>query len=827
MSCAPLIAALRAVAVAGWVVMASLFAPPAAAQVARSVPVLAPGLPVALATADLWPAPDGSTGAVVVLPAPAVAPAAEIAARGHVVVAYEGRTAPESDRADRDAMILGQLAGLAGRGGESPFIVTDAGGLSRTLATLARPAAPVLRAIIVDARSSFEPIDRAAIAAVPSLPPLLILPNSAADPQTADIVRLLLAWRAHGGDAQQASIGGPGESLATVVDAYVRSRLVRRVPRFESAVLAIDEGFERARASLAPAARRIVGLASTDSAVRVGLDGPTARVLVGEGASWRLDADFGRQRLLQFGAPRGGDPGASAVYAVTAIGERLLLRRRDPDADLWRLVADWNVGAGAERVELHDMAADALLAVVDDGRLLRAWRVGVDGAARSVAPPPGRLDAIATGRGVVAALSSQGGRQRFSIDVLGEWRALADWGRAPGAPMRALLASPDGGWLAFAADGGNLRIDPLEGVSRELDAGATLGTIAEPSPTQPLPEWFVHPETRDVLSWRPAGWSLDGAALMLWRESSGRHALAAADGLVGLDAALPIAAGGMTGSRLLVAGRDASGRVRLLRGALPGLRPPGGWWQADDPDDGDVWLAWGRDEAELHRLDRAPDGRARWRVARARMDGAALAGETPWSDPFASAGAQPAAGDRDADHGPPRLDVDPTRAAAACGPSPSGIATAVLDDGDRTVCIRAGRLPGTAPGARPRGLWRQPAAESPALVGLSDAGPASPARDAVVLLYRDGQGAARWRLGVADPIDGHGIAALAQPRLVAADGRSTGMTPAGLLVYRAGERCGDTELIVEWRPFAEAEQLAGLPSGLGARFVRADLPACY
>lgn len=827
MNRAPRAAALRAAAVAWSVVAASLLASPVDAQVARSVPVLAPGLPVVLGTADVWPAPDGSDGAVVVLPGPAAAPAAEIAARGHVVVAYRGRPAVDAERAAQDAAAFGELPGLAGRGGEAPVVVIDAEGLPRVLAALAAPAPPRLRAIVVDARTSAAAIEVAAVGGIRSLPPLLVLLDEAVEAPPAGVVRLLLAWRARGGDAQQATVGAPGGGLATVVDAYVRSRQVHRVPRFESMALAIDEGFERARATLAKDARRVVGMAAVGSGIRLGLDGPTARVLVEDGSAWRLDADFGRQRLVQFGAPRGGAPGDGPTFAATAVGERLLLRRHDPDADLWRPVAEWPVGAAVERVELHAVADGPLLAVADEGRVLRVWRIDASGAARSLAPPPGRLDAVATGHGLVAALSSAGDRQSLWIDVVGEWRAIADWARAPGAPMRALLASPDGSWLAFGADGGNLRIDPRGGVSRELDAAATLGALADASPTRPTPVVFVHPETGDPLSWRAAGWTLDGAALMLWREASGRHAYALATGLAHVDAALPIDAAGPAGGGMWLAGRDGAGRVRLLRGTLAGLRVPAGWWQADDPADGGVWLAHGGSESDLHRLDRGPDGRARWRVARGRIEGTAVVAEEPWSDPFEPGRASAPGAPDDIGSIAPHLDLDPARVASLCGPARVGIAAAVLVEGERTVCVRTGRLPMTPVGARARGLWRQSAAESAAMVGLSDAGPASSARDALVLLYRDAEGAARWRLGVADPIDGNGVAALAEPGSADAEGPPAGSIPAGLLLYRAGEPCGDAELIVEWRPFGEAARLTGLPRGLGARFVRADLPACY
>lgn len=820
---------IRAVRVAAVVAglglaIAASFAPPARAEVARSVPVMAPGLPIALGTADVWPAPQGANGAVVLLPDAAAAPAglaSELAARGHVVAAYTARPWPEPERAERLATALRELPQVIGRGGEAAVLVTDSPGLGSVLDALARSGAPPVRAIVVDGRAPLGRVELPAADAIADWPPLLVLLDEAIEAQPAEVVRLLLAWRARGGDAQQAAIGAPGQGLVAVVDDYVRSRMVRRVPRFESAVLVPDGDFARARAALVPAARRIVGIAAGSTGLRIGLDGPSARVLVADGDAWRLDADFGRQRLVHFGPAQGSEAAGTAIHAATVVGERVLLRRHDPGLDLWRPVAEWSVGAATvERVELHARADGSLLAVVDDGRLLRAWRIDA-GDVQPVSPPPGRLDAIATGHGVLAALTSAGARQSLWLDAFGEWRAVAGWPRAPGAPMRALMAAPAGGWLAFGTDGSNLRVDPVAGVALELDAGATLGTLAEASPSVPAPVAVVHPETGDVLSWRAAGWSLDGASLMLWRESSGRHALSAAPGLAHLDAALPIDADGFPGAGILIAGRDASGRVRLLRGTLPGIRPPGGWWQADEAVQGGVWLAHGSGESDLHRLDRESDGGSRWRVARARFDGPTLVAEGPWTDPFTGSAPTdaPAAGGGAAPL--PRMDFDPARVAEVCGPPRAGIAAAVLDGGSEALCLRTGKLPATPQGRRTRGVWRQSAAEWPAMVGLSDAGPASSARDAVVLLYRDGEGAARWRFGVADPVDGMGIAALSEWRLDAAP------APSGLLVYRADTDCGDAPLLVEWRPFADAGRLPGLPRGLGARFVRADLPACY
>jgi hypothetical protein len=810
------------------IALVALLPAPSDAQVARGVPLLEPGLPIALGTADVWPAAEGPSGVLLVFPdraRPDEGLFAALAARGHAVIAWSRRETGAGHDPEREALAFGLLPSLAGRHGEAPMLVVDGPGLAPMLAMLGSESPPVLRAIVVDARGPLDAVEP--VPATTRLPPLLALLDPAEGGVRTDVIRLLVRWRAAGGDAQMAPVDDGTRALADTIDAYARSRLVRRVTRFESAVYAPDPGFDRARARFAPDARRVVGMASDRGVVRVGLDGRSARVLIEDGGTWRLDADFGPQRLVHFGPPLGSAPGASAVHAATAVADRLLVRRYDPTADRWRPRAEWPIGATVERVELHAGDGDSLRVLVDDGRVLRIWRVDVEGHVRSVPSPPGRLEAIATGHGVLAALASRGERETLWIDARGEWRAIADWTRVPGAPTRALAASPDGTWLAFGAEGSNRRIDPVGGESVELDAMATLATVAEAWPTRAAPAWFVHPETGDPLSWRPAGWLLDGSALMLWREASGRHAHAAAPGLVHLDAALPITTGGLPGAAVLVAGRDASGRVRLLRGPLPGLRPPGGWWQADDPADGGVFLAWGRDEADLHRLDRATDGRARWRTARARVEASALVAERPWSAPGGPGPGTPGDQPRSDDGDRPRLDLDPARVVPRCGPATWGVVAALLDEDDRSICLRTGRA-GTPPARAPaRGLWRQTAAETGALVGLSDAGPASPARDAVVLLYRDADGEPRWRAGFADPADGHGIAALSEHRRSAPGGGQTGPSPVGLIGYRPAAECGDGELVVEWRPFGDEGRLVGLPRGLGARFVRADLPACY
>lgn len=796
-------------------------ATPLRAEVARSVPVLVPGLPIALGTADVWPAQQEASGAVVVLPEATEAPpglAGELAARGHDVIAYTARPWPEPERAQRFATALGEFTQVVGRGEAAAIVLTRWDRLAFLVEALTRSPTPKVRAIVVDARRPSGRIELPSPDAIADWPPLLLIEDESDAARRGTTLRLLLAWRARGGDAQQAVSEAAGPGLAAVVDAYVRSRLIRRVPRFESALLAPDPGFERARAA-GLAAGRIVGFASGPAGLRIGVDGRSARVLVADRDGFRLEADFGSQRLLFFGAALGSEASSPIVHAATLVDGRVLLRRHDPVGDLWRPVVEWSLDGAAQGLELHALAEGSLLAVVDEGMRTSAWRIDAAGA-RKVPPPPGRPDAMAAGHGLIAALTSEGGRQTLWLDAVGEWRAIADWPRASATPMRALRPGLAGDWLAFAPDGSNLRVDPLAGVVAELDAGTTLGTVGVASWSAPRPVVFVHPETREVLWWRAAGWNLDRAALMLWREASGRHSLSAAPDLVHLDAAYPIDGAGRPGAEFLVAGRDAAGRVRLLRGRLPRLRPPGGWWSADDPARGGVWLAFGDDEAELHRLDRGADGRARWRVARAVVEDDAVIAVVPWADPFG--------GDhRSTRHGPretarrPRVDFDPERTAALCGPARAGIAAAVLDEDGDSLCLRAGRLPTTPHGRRARGLWRQAAAEWPALVGLSDAGPSSPARDAIVLLYRDGAGVARWRLGFADPTDAVGIAALSEWL-----GGSSPL-PAGLLAYRAGSDCDDSPLLVEWRPFADVGRLPGLPRGLGARFVRADLPACY
>jgi hypothetical protein len=801
--------------------------PPARAEVARSVSVLVPGMPIALGSADVWPAPAGAEGAVILLPDAARVPpglAAALAERGHVVVSFAPRAAPDALRVEHDALAFGVLPARAGRAGEAPVLLTDGTGLPRVLKALARPGAPVVRAIVVDARGSFDgprlpPPDSSFVP-----PPMIVVLDESAGAMRAEALQLLLAWRARGGDAQQAAAGRSSVALAGLVDDYIGSRTVRRAPRFESALLTDDVEAERALAELAPRATRVVGITQSEVATRMGLAGSPARVLVDKGDGWRVDADLGRTQLLQFGAARGGNGRDRRLYATSLADGQLLVRRHDSKGDVWRPLAMWSPRGDVERVELHDVSGEALIVSVIGAGVVDAFRVDAGREVQPLEPPPGRLDAVAAAHGVVVAVSTADRRQTLWFDARGEWRSLATWPRDASAPVQSILGLAEGGWLLMAANGSSQRIDPLAGAALELDAMATLGTLAEAGASSAQPVDFLHPETANGVLWRPAGWVIDGSALMLWRESSGRHALALAAGLVTLDAAAPTRAGSAHGAGLLLAGRAADGRIRVLRGVLPGLRPPGGWWQADDPKAGGVWLAQGVDHAELHRLDVGVDGASRWRVARARMDGAALVADTHWGDPFASELAvNPAASDQPG----PRMDFDPARVAVVCGPSDGGLLGAVLEDPVKPLCLRAGRLPGIRDVPRPRGLWRQPVAESAALVGLADAGPSSPARDVIALMYRDGSGGARWRLGFADPLEGIGVAALSEWRGQIGGKRVDARTPTGLLVYRSGESCGDAPLNVEWRPFAEVGRLAGLPRGLGAHFIRADLPSCY
>lgn len=800
---------------------------PTRAEVARSVSVLAPGLPMSLGTADVWPAPAGAEGAVILLPDAARVPtglAAALAERGHVVVSFAPRSASDALRAENDALAFGVLPGRAGRAGEAPVLVTDGTGLPRVLKAVSSRGAPVVRAIVVDARGRFDAPKLTSIDSSFVPPPLIVVLDESASEMRAEALQLLLAWRARGGDAQQAAAAPSVVALAGLVDDYIGSRTVRRVPRFESALLTDDVDAGRAIGALAPQATRVVGIARAARATRIGLAGSPARVLVDSGDGWRIDADLGRTRLLQFGAARGGNGRHGPFLATTFADGQLLVRRHDPAGDVWRPLAMWSPRGDVERVELHDVSGEALIVSVIGAGVVDAFRVAAGQDVSPLVPPPGRLDAVAAAHGVVVAVSTAGRHQTLWFDARGEWRSLAAWPRDADAPVQSILGLAEGGWLLMAANGSSRRIDPLSGAALELDAVATLGTLAEAAASTAQPASFLHPETSDGVLWRPAGWSIDGSALMLWRESSGRHALAVAPGLASLDAAAPTRAGAGHGSVMLLAGRTSDGRIRVLRGVLPGLRPPGGWWQADDPKAGGVWLAQGVDHSELHRLDVGPDGAARWRVARARMSGATLVAEGPWSDPFAPAlAATPPASDPPGPH----MDFDPARVADVCGSSGADRPMAVLAEDHEALCLRTGGQRGGRGAPRPRGLWQQPAAESAALVGLADAGPASPARDVIVLLHRDGKGVARWRLGYADPVEGTGVAALSEWRGQVGGRKVDTRTPTGLLVYRGVESCGDAPLNVEWRPFAEVGRLPGLPRGLGAHFFRADLPSCY
>lgn len=793
-------------------------------EVSRSVTVLAPGLPLVLGTAYIWHAPDEAGGALFVLPQAGSTPvgsAAALVARGHDVIAYSPRRGASAQRAMHDAMALGQLPAQAGRAGEAPVLLVDGAELPRVLAALAAERAPPIRAVIVDARVRLGPSALPEFAPQTQLPPLITVLDETGGATQSEALRLQLAWRALGGDAQQASTGSTAAELAALADDYLRSRTARRVPRFESVVYTADDAAEQAVAELAPDATRVVGVASTSAGTWIGLAGPRARILRSEGGQWRLDADFGRSTLLEFGTPRGGSV-VAATHAVTFDGKQLLVRRRDVVADVWRPVALIAIGGAVERVELHAESDTELIATVRTDSGLRAYRLVQGRESEALASPRGRLDALAADRGVVMAVSTIGKSQVLWFDARGEWREIARWQASASAQINAISSLPAGGWLLQAADGGSRRIDPLADAALELDAAGTLGTLAEPALALARPVVFAHPETRDLLLARPAGWAIEGSALMLWRESSGRYALAAVPGVQTIDAIGDVADMATIAPAVRLAGRSAGGQVRILTGRLQGVLPPVGWWQADEAAAGGLWVAHGVGHSELHRLDVGSDGGSRWRVARAVMHETAMHAVEPWRDPFDSPPVAPI----DTPGSVPRLDFGTARVTRVCGRPRQGEIAAVLDDGE-PLCVRSGRAMGLRPRSSPRGLWQQPVAESPARVGLSDAGVSSAASDLVVMLLRDGGGIARWRLGLADPVDGSGIAAVSEWRETVGGRSLDPRIPRGLLVYRSAGPCGDSPLNVEWRPFTDAARMSGLPNGLAASFQRADFPVCY
>lgn len=796
----------------------------AEAEVSRSVQVLVPGLPLVLGTADIWHAPDGSDGALLVLPQAASAPngfAAALVAQGHDVIAFSPRRGPAAQRAEHDAMALGQLPARAGRAGDSPVLIVDGEQLPRMLRALAVTPAPSIRAVIVDARVRLRLPAPPEFAPEAQLPPLITVLDENRGAAQPEALRLQLAWRARGGDAQQASAGSTSVELAALVDDYLRSRAARRVPRFESLVYAADGTAESAVAALAPDAARVVGLASTSAGAWIGLDGPRARVLRSEGDRWRLDADFGRTALLEFGAARGSDP-TGPLYAVTADGAGLLVRRLDAVADVWRPVAVIPVDGRVGRAELHAASENELVAAVTTGIGLRAYRLAQGRDPVELMLPPGRADAFAAGRGTVMAVSTFEQSQVLWFDARGKWREIARWPVVGSAKIDAVSSLPVGGWLLHAENGSSRRIDPLAGSALELDAAGTLGTLAISVPSSARPVVLAHPETGDRVLARPAGWALDGYALLLWRESAARYALAAVPGVQIIDALGEVMDRSSIAPAVRVAGRDSNGKIRILTGRLRGVLPPVGWWQADEAVVGGLWLAHGADYSELHRLDVGSDGGSRWRLARAVMRDTAMRAVEPWRDPFDP----PPPVSIATRASPMRLDFGTTLVRRTCGVARAGEVAAVLVDGE-PKCLRTGRAPGLRPRSSPRGLWQQPVAESPARVGLSDAGISSGASDLLVMLLRDGDGRSRWRLGFADPLDGSGIAAVSEWRETIGGRSLDPRIPRGLLTYRSSEACGDGPLNVEWRPFTDAARLPGLPNGLAARFPRADLPVCY
>lgn len=801
---------------------------PAHAEVARGIPLLEPGLPIALGSADVWQAASGRGGDVVVLTG--VGPradvlAAALAAHGHTVLVWRGR--PDEGRPDpaREARALGLLAGLVGRPEEAPTIVTDGRALSSLRAMLAVEAPPALRAIVLDAR---EPIGATGESPPPpslGLPPIALLLDPADPGPRADVSRVLLGWRAAGGDAQLVPVDPGPRALAETIDAYVRSRRPRRVPRFESMLFERDHGFERAMARHAPSTARVVGVAAAGDRRFVALSDRPARVLARDAdGGWRLDAALAGEEALALARTATGD----GAILLTRGDRSLVVRERVGPLAEWQRRAEWPVEVELAAGAIAEGPLGRLLVSVSSaGAVRRAWWVGGGGTIAELPLPEARVEALAPDGPLTALVAMRRSTRSLRIDVSGEWRTALEWPAGTARDVAALVPLGRGRWLALERDGATRLLDPFSGrASSELDLPASLGAHggAEAAPTGDglAVEWLVHPETHDRVLWRSVPWRFDGEALMIWREDGGRHAQAVAPGLARIEAAAvaPTAAEDRAG--LVIAGVDRAGRPRLLEGRLHGLRPRVGWWTATDPAAGGVFVAFGDDAADLHRLDVDRDGRARWRIARAAFEGGDLVAEAPWRDPFVPGSGRAAAWSA------PRLRFDPETVARRCPSSGGDRSAAILDEGGESgLCLVHGRHPEAGEGAAPRGLWQLAHGEGTVFVGLSDAGPATPAGDAVLMLFRDARGGARWRIGVADPGSGPGVAALSEWRPRANAHGESGRVPVGLLRYRAEPSCGDAPIEVDWRPFDAGDALPGLPRGLGARLVRADRPVCY
>lgn len=801
---------------------------PAFAEVIRGIPLLEPGLPIALGSADVWQAASGAGGDVVVLTGVgprADALAAALAAHGHTVLVWRGR--PDGGRPDpaREARALGLLAGLVGRPAEAPTIVSDGRALPSLRAMLAVEAPPVLRAIVLDAREPIGATGESPRQPSGGLPPLALLLDPADPGPRADVSRVLLGWRAAGGDAQLVALEPGPRTLAETIDAYVRSRRPRRVPRFESMVYERDHGFERAIARHAPPAVRVVGVAAAGDRLFVALADQPARVLARDAdGGWRLDAALAGEEALALARSATGH----ATILLTRRDRSLVVRERVGPRAEWQRRAEWpvevEIAAGAIA---EGPPGRWLVSVSRDGAARRAWWVGVDGAIAQLPLPDARVEALAADGPLTALVAMRRSMRSLRVDVAGEWRTALEWSAGPARDVIGLVPLGLGRWIALERDGASRLLDPFAGrASAEVDLVASLEAhgAAEPAPTGDglAVAWLVHPETHDRVLWRSVPWRFDGDALMLWREGEGRHAQAMAPGLARIDVAAvaPTPAGDRAG--LVIAGVDRAGRARLLEGRLPGLRPPAGWWAALDPAAGGVFVAFGDDAADLHRLDLDRDGRARWRIARAGFAGGDLVAEAPWRDPFVPGSGRAAASSA------PRLRFDPETVAERCPSSGGDRSAAFLDEGEGSgLCLVHGRHPEAGEGAAPRGLWQLAHGEGTVFVGLSDAGPVTPARDAVLMLFRDARGAARWRSGVADPAGGPGVAALSEWRPRANASGESERVPVGLLRYRAEPTCGDAPIEADWRPFEAGDALPGLPRGLGARLVRADRPVCY
>lgn len=678
-------------------------------------------------------------------------------ARGLVFASANLRYSNLSDAADDVAALLGWAQRSASRYGGDPEriqLVAAGSAAAAALAACDDPTRRSTQALVPRVPAALVALAPAALPAVVPGParraPRLLLFDGASDASRAAAASYVERVRATGTSALALPFAArdasdivrdfalPTDPDAELVLAWLDSRAIARVPRFEEGVYATQP---------LPA-----GVRAVDGLVAV----PGEALLLAyrhEDGSARIahrDAEAGAWR------DEAGWPGADLAW----LGDAHALRR-DASGYAWcvRANGEWHA------TRLEGIAGDGPARVVRAGD---AWLVATSGArrasfrielldgvaqARRDAPEGATVDALVACDEVAYATAGATMWRRGDSG----WQRVAQWlgGAGSDAVSLACAPDPDGGdgnvLLAALADGRVLRVVPARGaVALELDAGAALrelwrapalavaaAPVAATRLRQPdsgdVVQAFAlavaHPDLAHAGAW----WllrALDASWSLAYLDADAGAAGAGAQ--VVASSASPFAAD--AGRAWFVALASAGGPV-LLRGQLAAAPPRQGlWWDPSRPGSAVELLPEGEGVTVIvHDHDR--DGTTRWTQHTGALDGGTF-----------TEGGDPAGG--------PVLRIA-FAGADGCRP-PSARLTIERDGAAGEWCIEPFVLPRDGrPALDGSGTWRSTAPDERWELSTGSAGVGNSALGWVMLRWVDNGGRARWQFGVGPQTRGH------------------------------------------------------------------------